>query len=138
MNEIEKAERDEVTRAIAEEVLKCDDREVQTVYIEAIPGLEHADSFQRLQDRFEFEYRDEYLETSFGPDAGAVRDVLDLFSTPLIRAVFYDESGREIFARHEHSSVTFETDESNLEDIRSALTDEQRAVIQQWQEPDDS
>lgn len=121
--------RDELLRAIAETVLREDDRPVATIRVEALPGLEHRAGFRRLRDDVGLEYENEYLEATFGATPDRTRAVLDLFSTSLIRAIFYDADGNEIFARYEHSSALVRTDEETFDRIEAALTDEQRDLI---------
>lgn len=129
--EIDKSEREEVVREIARAVLSSSRRDVSKIHIEAMDGLEKKVEFKRLQNIKNIEYKDNYLDETFEATPEAVDAVLNLFSTPLIRAIFYDSSDTPIFARHEMSSIKFDIDEDTFAEVSQSIGDKSSQYIEE-------
>ena len=113
-DDIDGDELNRLGRKIARAVFDLSPRTVTHIELDAMPGFENTDheAFERLKAEtgIGFErhgFRGTWLEETVEASEAVIDAVLRLFGGGLISAVFYDDDGRELFARHDNSQMMF-------------------------------
>jgi hypothetical protein len=124
VSDIEREKGEQMARSIAEKVLRTSNREPVTIEVMSLPSLQEIapESYNILVKNGDIE-TEKGLEGTIEVSDETVTAVLNLFHPALLKAVFRDENGKIIFARHEYEAMEFYVNEDAYAEIKVEMTD---------------
>ncbi|RJS98444.1 hypothetical protein [Halococcus sp. IIIV-5B] len=138
-DDIDGDELNRLGRKVARAVFDLTPRTVTHIELDAMPGFETTDpeAFERLKTEtgLGFErhgFRGTWLEGTVDASEAVLDAVLRLFGGGLISAVFYDDDGRELFARYDNSQMTFSLESELVDDLFSQLSSDEVNQIERF------